>query len=125
MYTLTAKDIGLVRFDPSISPKLNPKIINEKCRVPFGWRLGNFHYPNLSCQEVEDFVFQAVYDGASYVFTYVADAMCNEETVKKVHSFIKAAKATEQMLPKGATREQIGECVSEAGRKKFWDHWPE
>jgi hypothetical protein len=51
--------------------------------------------------------------------------MCNEETLKKVHAFIGAAKEAERMLDKGKTREQIGECVSEEGKKKFWAHWPE
>lgn len=119
------EDIGLVHYDPSISPKLNPKIISEKCRVPFTWRLGSFHYPSLSCEETADFVFQAAADGASGVCTVIEGIMCNEETVKKVKAFIKATREAEQMLNKGATREQIGRRVSEAGKKKFWDHWPE
>lgn len=119
------EDIGLWSYDPSISPKINPKIIREKCRVPFGWRLGSFYYPPLSCEDVADFVFQAAADGASSVFTYIEGIMCNEESVKKVHAFIGAAKETEKMLSEGATREQIGQYVSETGKKKFWDHWLE
>ena len=93
--------------------------------MPFQWRLGSFHYPELSCSDVEDFVFQTVADGASNVFTYVSATMCNEHTVKKVHSFIAAAKEAEHMLAGGGTRGQVGECVSDDGKKKFWDHWPE
>ena len=119
------EDLGIIDFDPSISPQLNPKIIRDCCRIPFEWRLGSFHYPDLSCQDVEDFVFQAAADGADNVHSYVEVTMCNEETLKKVHSFIKAAKEAKQMLDKGATREQLGACVSESGKKKFWDHWPE
>lgn len=119
------EEIGLVNYDPSISPKINPKIISEKCRVPFGWRLGSFHYHQMSCQDVEDFVFQAVADGASYVFTIASATMCNDETVQKVHDFIRACEETERMLGEGATRQQIGECVSTEGRDKFWNHWPE
>ena len=119
------EDIGLVEFDPSISPKINPKIFREKCRIPFWWRLGSFHYRDLSCRDVEDFVLQAAADGASCVFTYVAATMCNEEALKKVHAFIGAAKEAERMLDKGKTRKQIGEYVSEEGKKKFWAHWPE
>lgn len=117
--------IGLVYYDPSISPKLNPKIITQKCRVPFGWRLGNFHYHQMSCQDVEDFVFQAVADGASCVFTHVSNTMCNPKTVQKVHAFIQASKELEKMLSLGAARQQIEDRVSVEGRKKFWDHWPE
>ncbi len=119
------EEIGLVNFDPSVSPKINPKIINERCRVPFGWRISNFHYHNMDCQDVSDFIFQAVADGASYVFTHAASTMCNPETVKKVHTFIDAAKQAERMLEEGASRDRIGECVSDEGKKKFWDHWPE
>ena len=72
-----------------------------------------------------DWVFQAVADGASFVFTYVSDAMCNEDTVPKVRAFIDAAKEAEQMFKDGASREEIGTNVSEAGKKRFWDLWPE
>lgn len=119
------EEIGLVDYDPSISPKINPKIITERCRVPFGWRLGNIHYHNMNCRDVSDFVFQAVADGASSVWTNVGATMCNPETVKKVHAFIDAAKQAERMLDEGAGRDRIGECVSDEGKKKFWDHWPE
>jgi len=119
------EDLGLVDFEPSISPKLSPKIIRDGCRVPFGWRMGSFHYRGLAVQEVEDWVFQAVTDGASYVFTHIAEIMCSDETVEKVHALIRAAKEAERLLAAGATREQIGERVSPAGRKRFWDRWPE
>jgi len=119
------EEIGLVSYDPSISPKLNPHIIRDNCRVPFGWRLGNFHYRTMSCQDVEDFVFQAVADGASSVFTYVSATMCNPETVAKVHAFIRAAEEAKRMLDGGATREDIRSNVSASGREKFWAHWPE
>lgn len=86
------EELGLVSYDPSISPQINPKIISERCRVPFGWRLGSFHYRNLSVRDVTDFVFQATADGASYVFTFVSAGMCNEKTVPKVKAFIDAGK---------------------------------
>ncbi|RKX34210.1 MAG: hypothetical protein DRP71_07820 [Verrucomicrobia bacterium] len=119
------EEMGLVNFDPSVSPRINPKIIRDRCRVPFGWRISDFPYRAMDCQDLSDFVFQAVADGASYVFTHAAAAMCNPETVKKVHAFIAAAKESARMLDEGASREEIGECVSAEGKKKFWDHWPE
>jgi hypothetical protein len=119
------EDIGLSSYDPSISPKINPEIIAERCRVPFGWRLGSFHYPNMTCADIRDFVFKAVGDGASYVFTHVSSTMTNAGTIKKVHAFIRAAKDVERMLDEGMSREEIDGCVSPEGRAKFWDHWPE
>jgi len=118
------EDLGLVYFDPSISPKINPKILDEKCRVPFGWRLGSFHYDSMSCQDVQDFVFQAAADGACKLFTYVADLMCQAETLPKVHAFIATCKTVSDMFQNGATRADVAACVSPSGKQKFWAHWP-
>ena len=87
--------------------------------------MGSFHYCALSAQEVEDWVYQAVADGASYVFTHVAEIMNDPETVTKVRALIHAARQVEQMLQQGATRARIGERVTPAGQERFWDHWPE
>jgi hypothetical protein len=119
------EEIGLWNFDPSVSPKLNPRIIRDHCRVRFDWRLCSFHYPSLTAREVKDFVFQSAADGASGVHTFVANGMCNPETVEKVHAFIEASREVRKMLSDGATREGVGTCVSAAGRRKFWDRWPE
>ena len=117
------EEIGLSHYDPSISPKLNPRIIARRTRVPFAWRLGSFHYLSMDCQDIEDFVFQAVADGASRLFTYVEYTTMT--TVEKVHAFIRAAREVERMLREGANRAAVGRCVSDEGREKFWDHWPE
>jgi len=115
--------IGLHRFDPSISPKLNPHLLAEHTRVPFLWRLGCFHYREMSVQDVGDFVFQSAADGASGVITYVAEAMCNEETVPKVHAFIRAAKEAKRLLDEGCPRAEMAQRVSPAGRATLWDAW--
>jgi hypothetical protein len=115
--------IGLSFYDPSISGQLNPRLIVEHCRVPFTWRVAAIHYPTLSTQDVADFVYQAVADGASGVHTHVAETMCNDDGVRKIHSFIEAARQTERLLAEGARRDQIGQRVTPEGRTKFWDHW--
>jgi hypothetical protein len=117
--------LSIIDYDPGISPKLNPKTINTNTIVPFGWRLGGFHYGYMSCQDVEDLVYQAAADGASYVHTHIEAIMCNEDTAKKVHSFIKAAKEVQKLVRGGVSREEIGERVSEGGKKKFWESWLE
>jgi hypothetical protein len=117
------EEIGLASFDPSISPKLNPRLLAQHTRVPFTWRLGCFHYREMSVQEVEDFVFQSAADGASGVITYVAEAICNEESVPKVHAFIRAAKEAKRLVAEGCPREEIGQRVSPEGRAKLWDQW--
>jgi len=119
------EQIGVRDYDPGISPKLNPKIIAAGTRVPFGWRLGSFHYSPMTCKDVKDFVYQAGADGASYAFTYVESAMCEETSARKVRAFISAAKELERLIDSGESREEIGRNVSPSGREKFWNHWPE
>jgi hypothetical protein len=117
------EDAGLSFFDPSISPRLTPPIIARACRVPFLWRLGSFHYTEMSPQDVEDFVFQSAADRASSVVTYVAEGMCNDSGVAKVHAFIRAGKEAKRMVEQGCTREEIAERVSHEGRRKLWEGW--
>lgn len=110
--------ISITDYDPGISPKLSPKIISTATGVPFGWRLAGFGYSSMSCQDVEDFVYQAVADGASYVFTFIEAVMCDEITAKKVRAFITAASQAQKLLNEGVTREEIGRRVSAQGRSK-------
>jgi hypothetical protein len=114
---------GIVDYDSGISPKLNPKIINENTPMPFGWRLGSFNYEPLTSQDVSDFVFQAVADGASYVFTCMERIMCEPETIEKIRIFYACAEKAKRMLESGKTREDIGALVSAGGREKFWNNW--
>ncbi len=116
--------IGLSGYDPSISHKLNPRLIRDHCRVPFGWRLGSFHYLTMSSDDVRDWVFQAVADGASSVFTHLEGLMVRDETRPKVYAFVEAARHAQTQMEAGATRENIGRLVSPAGRQRFWEHWP-
>ena len=116
--------LQLVSYDPSVSAKINPAIIRERTRVPFQWRLLDFCLPDMTSQEAADFVYQAVADGASGVFTYVSNGMCSGEAVEKVYSFIRACKNVEKMLSEGVPRREIGKLVSDGGKKKFWVEWP-
>ena len=117
------EDIGLSNYDPSISPKLNPRLIARHCRVPFAWRLGCFHLWEMTTRDVEDFVFQSCADGASSVTLVVAEIMCTDEGVAQTHAFIRAAKEAKGLVEEGASREEIGERVSAEGRAKLWDGW--
>ncbi|MBT3287440.1 MAG: hypothetical protein HN380_08840 [Victivallales bacterium] len=119
------EEIGLSSFDPSISPHLTPPMIRDHCRVPFGWRMGSFHYHGLTLLEVEEWVYQAVADGASHLFTHVESLMCQPEQVPKVNAFIAAAREVAAKLEAGASRDDLAQEVSAAGRARFWDHWPE
>ena len=117
------EDAGIARFDPSISEKLHPRLIRDHCRVPFQWRLGCFHYSEMSVQEVEDFVFQSAADGACGVMTYVAETMCDDIHVQKVHAFIRAAKEAKQLVVEGCPLSELADRVSPEGRRKLWEGW--
>ncbi len=119
------EQIGLVRFDPSISHKLNPRLLRDHCRVPFVWRLGSFHYLNMTVQDVRDFVFQSAADGASGVTTVVEEIMCRDENVPKVLAFVQAGREAKQMIAEGVPREEMAELVTLANRPRYWDHWRE
>ncbi len=115
--------IGLSHYDPSISPRLTPKIIAERCRVPFTWRLESFHMEEMEEQEIEDFVFIAAADGASAVSFILGADTCDEASIRKTFAFIRAAKEAKQLLEEGMSREQLRERASEAGRTKLWESW--
>jgi len=118
------EDAKITYFDPSISHKLNPILIRDNCRVPFGWRMGSFHFRDLSVTDVKDWVYKAVEDGANKVFTHVTKLMHDDATVLKVKAFHEAAVNAKTMFDTGASREDIGKLVTAEGRKKFWDKWP-
>jgi len=117
------EEVGLSHYDPSISPKLTPPLIAERCRVPFVWRLESFHCREMTVQDVEDFVFQAAADGAGGVTLSIAETMCSPERVTQVHAFIRAAKEAKRLFDDGIGRREIGGRVSPSGRQKLWDCW--
>ena len=103
--------LGLDYYDPSVSAKLNPALICERCDVPFGWRLTFTHYATLSAEDIERWVVESVADGASSVFTTIPAVLCTDEAAEKVRAFIRAAKAVERLLEAGVGREQLRERV--------------
>jgi len=116
--------LGITYYEPAISAKLNPIAIRNSVRMPFSWKLESFHYPDLSIQDVRDWVLKAAADGASRVWTVIGANMMNEACASKVKEFIRTVKEVESMIQRGVTRQEIGKMVSEAGRRKFWAKWP-
>jgi hypothetical protein len=103
--------LGLSRFDPSVSPKLTPRLLRDHCRVPFLWRLNSTHYDERTPADIERWVFEAAADGASGVFTGVAREMCYPEkraaSARKVQAFARAAKQVKALLDSGCPREEL------------------
>jgi len=119
------QDVGLSFFDPSISHRLNPPMLRDEIRVPFGWRLGSFHYRDMDEEMVRDFVFQAAADGASQVFTIIEGTLSTEEGYPKVMAFKAAGEEVDKLLREGCSRDELGTYVSERGKARFWDRFPE
>jgi len=102
-------EIGLDSFDPSVSEKLTPALIRDNSRGPFRWRLNTTHYPDRTTEEVEQWVYDAVADGASSVFTVVGRGMVSPEAAEKMRGFIRAGKRVEALLAEGCPRERLRE----------------
>ena len=118
-------NIGITYYEPAISASLDPDKIREAVDMPFSWKLESFHYPNMSVQDVRDWVLKAVADGVSRVWTVVGSGMQSEEAVAKVRMFTETAKEVEEMFRQKISREEIGKMVSAEGNAKFWAKWPE
>lgn len=113
--------LGITDFDPGISPRLNPAIIGGHAWLPFCWRLGSFHYQDMSMQSIEEFVRSAATFGASYVFTVMEPIMCNEETVAKIRRLYATGREVAGQLLAGAPRERLASSVSDA--RAYWERW--
>ena len=108
-------------YDAGISYKINPEIICENTRVPFYWQMGSFQLKELNSNEIEDWVYKAVGDGASMIS--LENDMIDSVTVEKVKTFIRVCMKVEKLLNEGATRERIADLVSHEGKERFWKQW--
>ncbi len=115
--------VNIHRYDPSVSPKLNPILIRDNSKVPFKWRMNGYYYNYLTVKEVRDWVFKAVADGASEIFSIVTYQQLDEKGRKKVLALEDACRISKEMLDKGASRDEVAKLVSKEGNKKFWDEW--
>jgi hypothetical protein len=99
--------LGLDSFDPSVSPRLTPSDLRERCHVPFLWRLNGMHVRDLTSDQVRGFVTHAVAEGASGVFCTLSRTMTGPEAARKIHAFIEAAVQVERLLADGCPREEL------------------
>jgi hypothetical protein len=99
--------LRLDSFDPSVSTKLTPRDLRDRCSVPFLWRLNSMQVRDLTHGQIRRFVFEAVADGASGVFCAVAAIMADAENAAKVHTFIDAAKQVGALLGEGCPRSRL------------------
>jgi hypothetical protein len=117
------KGLGITDYDPGISPRLNPSIISRHPWLPFCWRLGSFHYQDMSLAGIHDFVFSAAGDGAGYVFTVMEPLMCTDETVKKVEHLYESGREVVKLLEKGHSSTDLLGMLEGTYPSGYWKSW--
>lgn len=117
------EEARIERYDPSISPMLTPAIIAKTCRVPFMWRIGSFHFPQMSKKDTADFVYLAAADGACNVHTYIAGDTLDPGTVEKIYIFRDTAQKVQQLLSDGMPREELVKFTGYTDSAEYWDNW--
>ena len=117
------EELNLTDFDPGISLRLNPEILSQYPRIPFCWRLGSFHYPDMSLSSIHDFVYSAASCSAGYVFTVLEPIMCVSETIEKVRHLYHSGREVASLLHAGKKREELNKELIEEYPKGYWASW--
>lgn len=113
--------LGITWYDPSVSPKLDPVLVTDNCRVPYIWRMCEIYHRLMDRALAKDFVYAAVRDGASGVFTTAASL--ESQSVDIIKGFIEACETVDKMFGEGYKREDVGKLVSQRGNDVFWEKW--
>ncbi len=106
--------LRLDSYDPSVSTRIEPRDVRDRCQVPFLWRLTSMQVRDMTAQEIRRFVFKSIAEGASGVFCTLSRTMIDPEPVSKVHTFMDAAKQVGQLLQAGVPRERLCERLGQA-----------
>lgn len=102
------EEIGLNFYDPSISPVLTPELVAQHCRIPFAWLLPVYQVPNMSCDEVRQFVMRAAAAGASRIFTILIFPPWTNR--KKPGPLLRRARRSARIwLPVGPIKPSVGQ----------------
>ncbi len=112
-------------FDSGISSKLNPDILNKNIKnIPFCWRLGSFHYEDMTIEDIRQFVYHSAAAGVRNIFTIFEPIMCNPLMIEKVRSFHSASEDVIRILtnkPAGMDRKKaISPLIDESWK---WENW--
>lgn len=119
------EEMGISDFDSGISQKLNPVLIQSQIAgIPFSWRLGSFHYQDMTVEDVTQFVYHSASAGAYNVFTIFEPIMCNTVTIEKVKAFMSAAERVKSMLNAAPPEQSCREVLDSVTDKNWcWDDW--
>lgn len=85
-------EVGISFYEPSVSPKLNPRIIKERTKVPFNWLHPPFKLITMTEEEVRDWVMQVASVGVEHIWLEVDRFICEGNNPGKVMAFVNACK---------------------------------
>lgn len=104
-------ELRISSYDVSVSPRLAPADVRERCSVPFVWRLNEMQARDMDESEIREYSVKAVAEGASGLTCSLYRAMVDTEMVRKVRSFIEDCKRIQVLLADGCTREKLVEAM--------------
>jgi hypothetical protein len=84
--------LGLDGFDPSVSPRITPADLCDRCSVPFDWLLNPMQTRDFSPQQIRDYLASAVANGASSLACHIARDTVLHKLADNVLIFIATAK---------------------------------
>lgn len=99
------EEIGLSFYDPSISPALTPELVAQHCRIPFAWLLPVFKVPQMSCEDVRQFVLRAAAAGAARIFYNISAPALDQPD--KALAFVAAGTRVRDHLAGGGARQAL------------------
>jgi hypothetical protein len=84
--------LGLDGFDPSVSPRITPADLRDRCSVPFDWLLNPMQTRDFTPQQIRDYLTNAVENGASSLACHIARDTVIHKLADNVRVFIETAK---------------------------------
>ena len=101
--------LQLSSFDVSVSPRLAPADVRDRCRVPFVWRLNEMQARDMSCEAIRRYVVDAVTGGASGFMGALYRGMTGPEMVAKIAFFMADCERIAVLLAEGCPREHLAQ----------------
>lgn len=84
--------LGLDGFDPSVSPRITPADLRDRCSVPFDWLLNPMQTRDFSPPQIHDYLTSVTANGASSLACHIARDTVLHKLADNVRAFIATAK---------------------------------
>jgi hypothetical protein len=86
-------DLKLDQFDPSVSPRITPADLRDRCGVDFLWLLHPMQVRDFTRQQVVDWAREATRDGACLLDCHLEAGTLNPQAIENAQTFIQSARA--------------------------------